>query len=215
MPGPILGPDHELAQRIKGIESAAFTGGDLTPYMEAPSGQYISGAWMNVPSGGVTPGTGAGVNVIEFYPVYVPVAVTVTSISINVTTAQSGWNGIHCGFYSGNITGYSLVQDFGTFLVSTTGKHTRTGSWQIPKGWMWVAARLEGSGTTVPTVSRVNNYTPLTPLLGTTYNNVGNDVYGHVTSAIAPDGSNPNLPASITPSDAMYWSPLQFGIQVQ
>lgn len=215
MPGPILDPSHELAERLKGVEAAAFTGGDLSPYMEAPSGMYIPGAWMNIPSGTCSGSVGAAVNVIEFYPVYVPVAVTAVSVSVNVTTAQSGWNGLHCGFYSGNLTGYTLVQDFGSFNVSTTGQKVITGSWNIPKGWMWAAARLEGTGTTAPSMSRVDTYVPITPILGATYNNVGSDVYGHVTTAIAPDLASGGLPASITPADAMFWSPLQFSIQVQ
>lgn len=215
MPQPILGPGHELPQRLKALEAQAYTPGSLNPVMEAPSGMYVSGAWMNVPSGVAAGSTGSGVNVIEFYPFYVPLPVTVTSISINVTTAQTGWNGIHAGFYAGSLTGYTLVQDFGIFDVSTTGQKTLTGSWDIPKGWMWVASRLEGGGTIVPSVSRVDNYVPLVPLLGATYNTVGMDTYGLVTSAVAPDGSNLTLPATITPADALSNSPMQFAVQVK
>lgn len=211
MPKPILGPGHDLQDRLKGIESVqGSAAATIPPYVESTSGPYVAASWMVLPGGPVAGGIGSAGQVCEWYPVYVPIAVVIQKVTVNVTVAQAGWTGLRLAYYSGSLAGFQLGYEFGTVPVSSTGQKSITlPSITVPKGWMWIAAKLEGSGTTAPTMSRATAYVPPTPVLGSSVPHPDLSVFGH-TASVA-DGP---FPATILPGSILNSYPLSVAIQV-
>lgn len=84
-------------------------------------------------------------NTLYAVPFYVPVAVTYTSITIEVTTLAGG-KSLRLGIYTDS-TGVpnTLVVDAGTVSAATTGAKTITISQALSAGWYWLA--MVGDGT--------------------------------------------------------------------
>lgn len=78
------------------------------------------------------------------------VAVTFSSISVNVTTG-AGSSTIRLGFYSLGSNGFpgALLYDLGTIDSSGTGTKTITSSFTLGPGWVWAATCAQGGAPAV------------------------------------------------------------------
>ena len=132
-------------------------GATLPPAAEAAAVlPYASGRFYGLPKGITPANTITVTSTLYAYPVYIPTTITVKTLSLSVTTGQTG-GAFYMGIYSdiGGVPG-NLIATSGS-QIATSGAgivvYTPTaGSVVLPPGWYWLATEFTASGT-YPTVA--------------------------------------------------------------
>lgn len=116
-------------------------------------------------SGGVALQGGGWCNSVM---INVPVDITATSITINVTSAGASPSDVHIGLYSFTTPGGTgtLVHDFGSVDTTTTGGKTLTGTWSIPAGMYYITALMVGNTCTVTGAGTLRGFADLIVIPG-------------------------------------------------
>jgi len=96
---------------------------------------------------------------ITAMPWYMPIGFSFQAVAINVSTAGAAGSLIRLGAYrdTGAVfpdfaSGNGLLFDWGTVTSSATGVQTITTSGQLPTGWCWLVAALQGDPASAPKV---------------------------------------------------------------
>lgn len=109
---------------------------------------------------------------LQAAPIFIPQAVTLTSISINCTTLGGTGSVVRLGIYKDNAgRPGALLLDAGTVSTNTTGTKTITISQAVSPGLYWLAACAQGTPSPNPTAESMNGGLALlggpNPLAGT------------------------------------------------
>lgn len=156
------------------------------------------------------PCTGIGTNalpnqVLRLTPMDVPLALTLTGLAIEVTSAGDASCVSRLGIYADDGTGYpgALVLDAGTVAADSTGVKTITISQALTTGRYWVGAATQGAATVQPTirtpasamVSIGQSATPGTSSSNIAYtqSSVSGALPGTFTTSVAAAGQAPRI----------------------
>ena len=182
----IVGSGASSVARLgKGSTGQVLTAGASTLGWETPAtyqdeflGAYkTTGGWWLSQNGSFNTQSASGqYQIAVMYPVYFPEAVAVDRVAIEVTTLGTGV--VRLGLYAhDNATGRpgSLLFDWGTASITSTGVKEVTISSTIPAGWAWLTYCWQTTNTTPfsmrATSLAMSNASPI--YVGTTSANAG------------------------------------------
>jgi len=198
------------------LTASAFSLGWETPatYQDEFLGAYkTTGGWWLTNTGAFNSQSVSGkYQVALMYPVYFPEAVAVDRVAVEVTTLGTGV--VRLGLYAhDNATGRpgSLLFDWGTASVTSTGVKEVTISSTIPAGWAWLACAWQTTNTTAfglrATSLSMNSNSPV--YLGTTSASAGAVTVGGSYEASSVTGAFTTL-GSLTLSTLNNYPRFQF-----
>lgn len=187
-------------------QTEAISTGQLATYMGGNL-PYVTSRFYGLPRG-VTPVALLTVTATLYaYPIYIPNVVTVATLSIGVTTGQTG-GAAHVGIYADNGAGYpgALVYDSGAIagLTSTVVVTKSSVATTLNPGWYWIASIYTASST-FPSVTGITaNYGSSTNAL------LGSDTAAHLlatsgqaVTGITVAGTYGALPTTFTAGGAL------------
>ncbi len=192
--------DTQLANGLNPLTEAVSLTQLSTLIGSSPA--FVTGRFYGLPDGATPVAVLTVTGTLYAYPIYVPNAVTVSTLNIGVTTGQTG-GAARVGIYKDNGAGYpgALVYDSGAIAgLTTTTVVTKSGvATALAAGWYWIASIFTASGT-FPSVTGITaNYGVVTNT------QLGSDTAAHAlatsgqaATGISVAGTYGALPATFT-----------------
>lgn len=180
-------------------QTASVTLSQLSSYFNLP---WVTGRFYGLPEGATPVAVLTVASTLYAYPVYVPNEVTVSSLTISVTTGQTG-GAAHFGIYKDNGAGYpgELVYDSGVVsgLTSTTTVAKTGVATTLNAGVYWIATIFTASGTYPSVAGSTANYSlGLNSKLGSDTAAHALATSGQAGTGISVAGTYGALPATFT-----------------
>jgi hypothetical protein len=143
---------------------------------------------------------------LRLTPFYVPSALTLSRLGMEVTTVGDTGSTLRLGIYADNGTGYpgGLVLDAGTILGDSATVQELTISQALAAGLYWVGAVVQGVTTTKPTLRTLSSHIRSDVSMGTATPIAGQVpnccwVQGGVTGALPSTFSTAKSPSATAP----------------
>lgn len=133
-------------------------GGDSLALMDG-LGPFVDPThWLAFP-GGETISTQLWDNYGVAIPILFPRSITIDRVQVMITVVGAATRILDIAAYTGSSRSLSLLHNFGSGPCDAS--IMLSGSWVIPKGLVWFALSLTGTGTPIPTIrTSTANYVP-------------------------------------------------------